>query len=155
MIAQYVGDDRPLVAYNPGCGTHVSMAEVLPEGSRAIFVDSDGDVVHTFAQRNANTEDKPRYEVYQDEMEHFRLPDNLRADLVLIYNAGHMTPESLDEIVKPGGIVVVNEWHGAASYMREHCPNYQHAGMVEAEDSTLDLHVFRRQSEENEPQMVY
>lgn len=144
IISEFVGNDEPIVAYNPGSGTHVSMVEALPQGSRAIFLDHDGEVAHKFVQRNNDGSGREPYEFYLTEMNNFELPEGIMADMVLIYNAGHLDQESLDKVTKVGGVVIVNEWHGVASYMKDSCPNYEPLSVVEAEDETLDLHVFRR-----------
>ncbi len=148
IVFKYLDGDEPIVAYNPGSGTHVSMAAGLPEGSRAIFLDNDGHVAHKFIQRNMGKDDSDKYEFCWAEMEGFELPNNLTADLVLVYNAGTLSRESLDLVVKVGGIVAVNDWHGAASTMGESYPNYLEEGVVKYGEGneTLDLHVFRRWS---------
>ena len=63
-------------------------------------------------------------EAYEGDMATFRLPDDIKADVVFIKNAGFMTQEQLDEVVADEGLVVVNNWHGAADYMSESCPDY-------------------------------
>lgn len=140
--------NKPILAYNPGSGRHVSVAEALPEGSRTIFVDDDGDIEHQFIERKANG--GKGYEFYRADMEKFELPDQLLADLVVIYNAGYLNETALDKVTKPGGLVVVNNYHKAADYMLEKCPGYnvQKVFNIDNDNETLNLHVFQREAGE-------
>lgn len=137
--------NRPVeVAYNPGCGESVSLVSVLPE-ARTILVDESGDVQHVYIQHNIDNPDRP-YEFYRDDMHSFTLPDGIKADLTLILNATYMTQGELNNVVAPGGIVVINDWHSGATFMKAHCPDYQLLGSVDMGDPDVnDLYIFKRQ----------
>ncbi len=81
-------------------------------------------------------------------MHTFHLPDEQTADLVLILNAGYMSEPELKAVTHPGSIVAVNEWHGAASYIKEHCPGFEFMKVFPYRGDTLDLHAFKRMSED-------
>lgn len=107
MAAKYL-DDAPRVVYHPGSGGHVSAAEAFP-GARTIFSDVDGDVESAFLQHNIHVasgkKDKP-YEFYRADMHTFRLPDDVRADLVIEINTQYFTEGELNAVVRVGGIVI-------------------------------------------------
>lgn len=115
-IAASLGISNPNVVYNPGCGTHATLATAFPE-ARAIFIDKDKEAMHWMHRGG--------FEAYTADMHEYKLPDGLTADIVLILNAGHMTEDELREVLSEKGIVIVNDWHGAASYMRTECPGFE------------------------------
>lgn len=133
---------KPKILYNPGSGTHVSLAELCAD-CRTIFTDINGDVHHAFVQHNIDNPDN-EYEFFREDMHDFVLPDGELADVTLIFNAGYMTQSELNRIVSDGGIVIVNDWHGAATYMSANCPNYEQVKMVRYKNQSLDLFVFKR-----------
>jgi hypothetical protein len=133
---------EPLILYNPGSGEHLALAHAFPQ-ARTIFVDGSGDVEHVFIQHNIDHPDTP-YEFYRANMHAFRLPDNLKADVTLILNAGYMTQGELTNVVLKGGLVIVNNWHGAASYMQENCDGYDMIKKVDLSEAVNDLYIFRR-----------
>lgn len=135
-------DYEPLILYNPGCGQHVSLATTFPD-TRTILVDESGDVEHEYLQHNIDEPDR-MFEFYRANMHDFILPDNVLADVTLIFNAGYMTEAELDKVVADNGIVIVNEWHKAASYMWDNCPSYVFADRVDFGDKSNDLFVFKR-----------
>jgi butyrate kinase len=59
------------------------------------------------------------------DMHTYELPDGSLADVVMILNAGYLTEEELDKVVAYGGLVLINDWHDAATYMQGSCPSYQ------------------------------
>ena len=65
------------------------------------------------------------FELYEEDMHEFVLPDGLKADITMILNAGHMTEAELDRVVADSGIVIINNWHNGANYMLENCPGYR------------------------------
>lgn len=133
---------KPTVAYNPGSGEHVTLARAFP-GSRVIFTDSSGYVEHAFVQHNMNHPDA-RYEFYQADMHDFRLPDELRADITLILNAGYLTEDELNAVTTLDGLVIVNDWHDAAQYMQQRCPSYTLQARLAMDQPENDLYVFQR-----------
>jgi hypothetical protein len=136
--------DTPNVIYNPGSGTHVSIA-TLYENTRTIFTDKDGEVEHAFIQHNIDYPENP-FEFYRADMHRFELPEGLSADVTLIFNATYMTSDELDKVVAQEGIVLINDWHGGATYMLENCPNYQFIARVEYNNNDSNaLFVFKRQ----------
>ena len=139
-------DHSPEILYNPGSGMHVSLAKVF-EGSRTIFSDVDGDVEHAFIQHNLDQPDDA-FEFYRADMHSFKLPDGIAADVTLILNAGYMTEEELNDVVAENGIVIVNDWHSAATYMSENCPSYKLVKKVEYTDDSNNLFVFKKKATE-------
>lgn len=132
----------PHVLYNPGCGHHVSLASVIPE-ARTIFVDEDEFTAEDFLQYNKDHREQP-FEFYRADMHSFRLPENLRADVVLIVNVECMTEAKLRKITNQHGIIIANNRNSAAEYMLEHCPNYALIKKYSYQNPELDLHAFRR-----------
>lgn len=144
-LADSTLDEPPRVIYNPGCGEHVSVATTFPD-ARTIFVDPDGNVEHRFLERQTAPENDIAFEFYRDDMHTFILPDNLKADLLLLLNAEQtMTQEELNNVMQVGGVVAANNWHGAANYIADECPNYQLTGRFSnGGDSSHELYAFKR-----------
>lgn len=145
-------DVVPEVVYNPGCDRHVTLATAFPK-ARSIFVDTDVDAVHDVSSGG--------FEAHVADMHTYKLPDGIKADIVLILNAGHMTEEELKKVTADGGLVIVNDWHGAASYMKGECPNFELQEGVSSEQNvhasggdkndTNTLYVFKHQREIGSP----
>lgn len=106
----------PQVVYNPGCGTNVTLATAFPD-ARAFFVDTDEEAIENVKKRFPDAQ--------IGDMHTFQLPEDLKADITLIMNAGHMPQEELDKVVADNGLVLVNDWHSAGTFMRAECPNYR------------------------------
>jgi len=136
---------EPSVVYNPGCGSHVSLATAFPD-ARAIFTDN-------FVNNDPNIADELKlngFELYKEDMHEFILPDDLKADITLILNAGHMTETELDRVVADNGIVLINNWHNGANFMIENCPGYE---LVEGIVSNQN--VFSAQGSRDDSNMLY
>jgi hypothetical protein len=123
----------PKVVYNPGCGSHVSLARAFP-GARAIFVDNfsnnDTKIAEELIQNG--------FELYVEDMQQFLLPEGLKADVTLILNAGYLPEEQLDKVVAGDGIVIINDWHGGATYMIENCRGYELVRGLQSEHNVYD-----------------
>lgn len=142
-IAYRVLGRKPAVAYNPGSGEHVTLARAFP-GSRVIFADVSGYVETAFIEHNRRHPEE-HYEFYRADMHDFRLPEDVRADITLLLNAGYMTEDELDRVTALDGLVIVNDWHGTAQYMLERCPSYNLRTHIAMDQPENDLYVFRRQ----------
>lgn len=129
-IASSLGIE-PRVTYNPGSSIHVSLAGAFPE-ARTIFLDMDNSAIEDVK--------KAGFEGYVGDMHTFELPDEEKADIVLILNAGYMESEQLDKVVSPNGVVIVNNWHGAKDYMEENCPDYQITAITSPEVGEFNVY---------------
>lgn len=134
--------EPPQILYNPGCGRHISLARAFPE-TRTIFVDEDEFIAEDFAQHNQACNERP-FEFFQADMHLFRLPEQLQADVALIFNVEPMTEVELNQVMKEHGIVITNDRHGTAQYMRDDCPNYEFVKKYDYENAEQNLYVFRR-----------
>lgn len=133
---------EPKTLYYPGSGEHVTLASAFPN-ARTIFSDTDGEVEHAFLQHNIDNPDST-LEFHRADMHGFKLPDELKADVTLILNAGYMSQDELDIVTAPRGIVIVNDWHDAYKYMQTYCPGYELVKQVDMGHADNDLFVFKR-----------
>lgn len=137
---------QPQVVYNPGSGRHASLATAFPE-AHTIFTDTDADAMHDMTGQG--------FEAYEADMHDFVLPDGLKADLVLILNAGYMTEEELDRVTNPDGLVVVNDWHDASSFMQRECPGYDLVGAEDELGYVTDLSTIQSERFANNTNALY
>lgn len=109
----------PDVIYYPGSNIDLSFTKVFPD-ARVIHVDKEEMVIDKMKRGG--------YEAYIADMNEF-VPDDL-ADVVVIFNAGYIEQEQLNKVTKPNGLVVVNNYHLAATFMQNKTPDFSLAGAV-------------------------
>jgi hypothetical protein len=114
---------NPQVIYYPGCNVDLSFAKLFPK-SRVIHADIDDKVMKKMTEGG--------YEAHTADMNEY-IPDQ-PADVVVIFDAGYIPQEHLEKIMNPQGIVLVNNWHWAATYMRDNAPDFALNGVVEGGD---------------------
>lgn len=117
LIDNFFG--TPSTIYYPGSYYDLSFTKLYPE-ARVIHVDIESEPVE--AMRRSG------YEAYKADRDEF-VPDD-PADIVVIFNAGYAAEEHLKKVTKPGSLVIVNDWHHAATFMNESCPDFSLVGVV-------------------------
>lgn len=116
----------PGVIYYPGSNLDVGFTKLFP-ASRVIHVDLDQDVVDEMAAAG--------YEAKVADMKSF-IPDE-PADVVVVFNAGYIEQDQLKRVLKPNGLVIVNNYHRAATFMRDSCPDFSLQGVVMQNSSDI------------------
>jgi len=123
--------ESPAVIYYPGSNIDISFTKLFPTSR----------VVHTDTEDNAIMKlQEAQYEAYAADMHEF-VPSEF-ADVVVIFNAGYMTQEELEKVTKPGSIVVVNNYHNAATFMRDECPDFSLVGSIMKDNPTTIVRDF-------------
>ncbi len=119
---------KPQVVYYPGSGTHVgpSFTPGLSE-SRIIYFDQDEHSIKKLKEAG--------YESYQGDVQYFVPGD--RVDLLIMLNFNHPKPP---EFVRPGGIVVCNDWWNAATDLKNN-PDFELVGAILEDPETRNVSI--------------
>lgn len=114
---------QPAVIYHPGCRGDLSAAKRNPH-ARVIHLDQEDSYMRTMTDGG--------YEAYTGDHNLF-IPEVL-ADVVILFNAGVIPNDQLKKVTKADALVVVNNYHLAATFMAQHCPDFELVGAVQGNE---------------------
>ncbi len=122
---------QPAVIYHPGSHLDLGVAKRHPH-TRVMHVDKEQWVIDLMQQGG--------YEAHAADHNQF-IPDTA-ADVTILFNAGRIPNDQLLKVTQHDGLVVVNNYHYAATYMALYCPDFKLVGAIEPDDPLTILSDF-------------